>query len=55
VRFVLLAFVLPLVASAEGLDGQINIHDPSTVLRCNGRFYTYGTGGGSLVVFHDLA
>src|SRR5579872_6270421 len=31
------------------LDGQVGIHDPSTVVRCDGKFYTYGTGGSSLV------
>src|SRR5512136_2768444 len=31
------------------LDGQVQIHDPSTIMRCNGKFYTYGTGGTSLV------
>ena len=31
------------------LDGQIGIHDPSTVVLCDGKFYTYGTGGSSLV------
>jgi len=31
------------------LDGEIRIHDPSTVIWCNGKFYTYGTGGISLV------
>lgn len=31
------------------LDGEILIHDPSTVISCNGKFYTYGTGGVSLV------
>jgi arabinan endo-1,5-alpha-L-arabinosidase len=41
---------MPNVASAVfALDGQIGIHDPSTVVRCNGRLYTYGTGGSSLV------
>jgi arabinan endo-1,5-alpha-L-arabinosidase len=34
---------------AFALDGQIAIHDPSTVVLCNGKFYTYGTGGSSLV------
>ena len=32
-----------------GLDGQIGIHDPSTVIWCSGKYYTYGTGGNSLV------
>ena len=31
------------------LDGQVGIHDPSTVIYCEGKFYTYGTGGTSLV------
>jgi len=34
---------------AFALDGEIGIHDPSTVISCNGKFYTYGTGGTSLV------
>src|SRR4051794_10103545 len=41
----MLALALPVLA----LDGQIQIHDPSTVARCDGRFYTYGTGGACLV------
>jgi len=31
------------------LDGQIGIHDPSTIVQCDGKYYVYGTGGGSLV------
>ena len=31
------------------LDGQIQIHDPSTIALCDGKFYTYGTGGTTLV------
>ncbi len=31
------------------LDGQIQIHDPSTIVRCDGKVYTYGTGGTCLV------
>ena len=44
-------FLLPAVFfdNVYGLDGQIVIHDPSTVIFCEGRFYTYGTGGTSLV------
>lgn len=34
---------------ALALDGEIGIHDPSTVVMCNGKYYTYGTGGSSLV------
>jgi arabinan endo-1,5-alpha-L-arabinosidase len=48
-KFAFLGLLFPAAALAQGLDGQIGIHDPSTIVRCNDRFYTYGTGGGSLV------
>src|SRR6185503_1630869 len=35
--------------NAFALDGQIQIHDPSTIVQCAGKYYTYGTGGSSLV------
>jgi len=34
---------------AMALDGEPYIHDPSTVLQCDGKYYTWGTGGGGLV------
>jgi arabinan endo-1,5-alpha-L-arabinosidase len=40
---------LVLVTTVFALDGQVQIHDPSTVTACAGKFYTYGTGGTSLV------
>lgn len=48
-KYGLLATVLALASLALAMDGQTGIHDPSTIALCNGRFYTYGTGGGSLV------
>jgi len=48
-KYALLATVLALASLVLALDGQIGIHDPSTVVRCNGKYYTYGTGGSSLV------
>ena len=36
-------------SSVFALDGQVQIHDPSTIMQCQGKFYTYGTGGSSLV------
>ena len=45
----LVELVLPLVARGQSLGGQIGIHDPSTLVQCNNRLYTYGTGGSSLV------
>jgi len=47
--FVLLAAVVIHDSLVFALDGQIGIHDPSTVIFCNGKFYTFGTGGTSLV------
>ncbi len=41
--------VLVLVSAAFALDGQIGIHDPSTVIQCDGKYYTFGTGGGGLI------
>ena len=35
--------------SALALDGQIAIHDPSTVMVCDGKYYTFGTSGTALV------
>ena len=43
------AAVLNLAATAFALDGQVAIHDPSTLIQCDGRYYTYGTGGTMLV------
>jgi arabinan endo-1,5-alpha-L-arabinosidase len=45
----LIAAMLALAARALALDGQLQVHDPSTVVQCDGRYYTYGTGGSSLV------
>ena len=33
---------------ASALDGEPYIHDPSTIMQCEGKFYTFGTGGGGL-------
>src|ERR1051326_7034474 len=48
-KYALLATVLVIGSIGLALDGQIGIHDPSTIAMCNGKFYTYGTGGSSLV------
>ncbi|MBO4771367.1 MAG: arabinan endo-1,5-alpha-L-arabinosidase, partial [Bacteroidales bacterium] len=43
------------VASAafvQNTNAQIGtpfIHDPSTIMECNGKYYTFGTGGGGLI------
>jgi len=33
-------------AAPPGLRGSLGIHDPSTVIKCNGRYYLFGTHGG---------
>ena len=47
--FLTVLVALALGSIALALDGEIGIHDPSTVIMCNGKYYTYGTGGSSLV------
>ncbi len=45
----LMAFIAAWAAAPFALDGVVQIHDPSTITQCDGKFYTYGTGSGSLV------
>ena len=45
----LAAMILWFALRALALDGQVQIHDPSTIVRCDGKFYTYGTGGTTLI------
>lgn len=52
---VLLGAVVPALlcqgpaSSPRALNGEPYIHDPSTVTFCEGRYYTFGTGGGGLI------
>ena len=48
-KYALLLTVLVSALVALALDGKVGIHDPSTIVLCDGKFYTYGTGGTSLV------
>lgn len=48
-KFIFVAAVLACAQAGLALDGQIGIHDPSTIAVSNGKYYTYGTGGSSLV------
>lgn len=41
--------LIPTIYAVFALDGEIGIHDPSTIVYCEGKYYTYGTGGTSLV------
>lgn len=48
-KLAFLTAMLMLASPAFALEGQINIHDPSTVIQCEGKYYVFGTGGGGLV------
>ncbi|HEX5241877.1 MAG TPA: family 43 glycosylhydrolase [Tepidisphaeraceae bacterium] len=43
------ALVLLLAPRAFAAEGQIQIHDPSTIIQCDGKYYVWGTGGRGLV------
>ncbi len=45
--FFLIAIRFP--GQAQALNGKPYIHDPSTITWCDGKYYTYGTGGGGLI------
>jgi arabinan endo-1,5-alpha-L-arabinosidase len=45
----LMGYVAIWAAPVLALDGAVQIHDPSTIVPCGDRFYTYGTGGSCLV------
>jgi arabinan endo-1,5-alpha-L-arabinosidase len=51
-RFLAAALLL-LVTPALALDGQPEMHDPSTIAMQDGRFYAYGTGNGIPIVVSD--
>lgn len=43
------AALLAGAASASAQIGNPYIHDPSTIVECDGKYYTFGTGGGGLI------
>ena len=45
----LLAVVPALFAQAPALNGEPYIHDPSTIAFSDGKYFTFGTGGGGLI------
>ena len=40
---------LAIASAANAQIGQPYIHDPSTIAECEGKYYTFGTGGGGLI------
>ena len=45
--------ILALVPPAFALDGDPRMHDPSTVVPHDGKFYSYGTGNGLPISVSD--
>ena len=48
-RLLSVALVCTGITSASAQVGQSYIHDPSTIAECEGKYYTFGTGGGGLI------
>lgn len=44
-----LSALLALATQTSAQIGQPFIHDPSTIVECDGKYYTFGTGGGGLI------
>ncbi len=44
-----LAFMACRFTLCEAQTGAPYIHDPSTIAECDGKYYTFGTGGGGLI------
>lgn len=44
-----LVFFSCVCLGAKAQTGAPYIHDPSTIAQCDGKYYTYGTGGGGLI------
>ena len=45
---IFIAFMF-LAANMTAQVGKPFIHDPSTIVECDGKYYTFGTGGGGLI------
>jgi len=49
IQNVAMMFVMLLSLSAVAQVGKPFIHDPSTIMECEGKYYTFGTRGGGLI------
>jgi arabinan endo-1,5-alpha-L-arabinosidase len=48
-RLLSVALVCTGITTTSAQVGQPYIHDPSTIAECEGKYYTFGTGGGGLI------
>lgn len=49
IKKALTSFLLVASATTYAQIGEPYIHDPSTIAKCDGKYYTFGTGGGGLI------
>ncbi len=49
VKLISLAAFAIISFSTSAQEGEPWIHDPSTIMECDGKYYTFGTGGGGLI------
>lgn len=49
IKTVLLILSIVTTGTLEAQIGKPFIHDPSTIMECDGKYYTFGTGGGGLI------
>lgn len=49
IRSIIAAAALFAALTAYAQEGKPWIHDPSTIMECDGKYYTFGTGGGGLI------
>ncbi len=49
IRAILFAALNCSLLTATAQTGAPYIHDPSTIVECDGKYYTFGTGGGGLI------
>jgi len=61
IKISLIAFMTMFMGvTASAQVGNVYIHDPSTIVKCDGKYYTFGTGSGGLIsedgwTWHDGA
>ena len=51
-RIAVLGIALVSLLASQTVNAQVGepfIHDPSTIVKCDGKYYTFGTGGGGLI------
>ena len=48
-HIIIFSFLISHFSFCAAQVGAPYIHDPSTIAECDGKYYTFGTGGGGLI------